>query len=222
MADWLNSTFSGLDFGVASAFNSIQSEFLNVFCKSYSLLGDKGICFILISAILLLFSKTRKIGCCTLLAMGLGVLITNIALKETVARVRPYEYSQTLRGYWIQAGSNFEGDPSFPSGHTTGVTAFAVSFFLICNKKWSWAFLPVALLMGVCRLYLAVHFATDVIAGFLVGIVVSVISYYVTNLVFKAFENNYDKGFCRFVLRWNVKDLFVKNNKKQAKLKDKE
>ena len=215
MASWLNTAFSGLDGAVFTAFNSIQCGFLNFFCKFYSLIGEKGLGFIIISLVLMLFKNTRKIGFCCLLSIAVGALFTNIIIKNAVARPRPYMAQEQYNAFWQLAGGIEEGEFSFPSGHTTASFAFAIGLFASCNKKWSWVALPFALIMGLCRIYLVVHYTTDVIAGIIVGTVAGVISFYVTKVIYNWLENNYDKKLCRFVLQWSVKKLFQKKSQEQ-------
>lgn len=209
MAEFLNTAFAGLDGGVFRILNSGNCGFLNFFTKYFSYLGEKGIPLLLIGAILCCFSKTRKIGATTILAIAVGTLFTNVILKNAVERLRPYtnpEYTD----FWKQAGGMLESDFSFPSGHTTATTAFAVGLFLSCDKKWSWLALVGALVMGFCRIYLVVHYTTDVIAGLIVGTIGGVIAFYLVKLVYAKLAKNPDKKFSRFALEWNITDLFNK------------
>ena len=209
MAEFLNTAFAGLDGGVFRILNSGNCGFLNFFTKYFSYLGEKGIPLLLIGAILCCFSKTRKIGATTILAIAVGALFTNVILKNAVERLRPYtnpEYTD----FWKQAGGVLESEFSFPSGHTTAATAFAVGLFLSCDKKWSWLALVGALVMGFCRIYLVVHYTTDVIAGLIVGTIGGVIAFYLVKLVYAKLAKNPDKKFSRFALEWNITDLFNK------------
>lgn len=213
MAQWLNSAFSGLDGGIFRALNSVNCGFLNFFTKYFSYLGEKGIPLLLIGAILCCFSKTRKIGANVILAIAVGALFTNVILKNAVERLRPYVQSAEYNGYWQQAGAVMESEFSFPSGHTTAATAFAVGLFLSCDKKWSWLALLFALVMGFCRVYLTVHYTTDVIAGLIVGTAGGVIAFYLVNLIYKWLNKNPQGKFNKFALEWNITDLFAKNKK---------
>lgn len=211
MVEWLNTAFSGFDGGIFSAFNSINSGFLNTFAKYFSYLAEKGIPLILVGVILACFAKTRKVGVGIVLAILIGALFTNVILKNLVERPRPF--LSGYQDYWVQAGGVLEDEWSFPSGHSTASMAFALALFLGVNKKYSWLAFVFALVMGISRIYLVVHYPTDVLAGFIVGSVGAVISYFVTRYAFKKFEENKDKKFCKFVLEFSVEKLFTKESK---------
>ncbi len=206
MAEWLNTTFAGLDGAMFTAVNSIKCGFLTWVSELFAFLGDGGMAFIIASVILIAFSKTRKIGVCMLLAIAVGALFTNITLKPLVARPRPYTDLEYV-DFWKQVGAHMESERSFPSGHTTSATAFFVALFIACDKKWSWAALPFALVMAFTRVYLIVHYTTDVIAGLIVGSVAAVISFYLTKLIFKVLNKYSDVGFCRFCLSFGVESI---------------
>ena len=210
MADWLNFAFKGLDGGIFNAMNLIQCQALNLICKWFSYLGEKGLGFILGALILMLFPKTRKVGVTAGLAIAIGALFTNVIIKNLVARPRPYT-TNAFFGFWESAGANLESEHSFPSGHTTACTAFSVAFFLAFKKKWGWVALLMPPVMAFCRVYLIVHYFTDVVAGLIVGTVGGVLALVFTNLIYKQIEKRQDNKFCAFVLNWHIKDLFAKN-----------
>lgn len=138
--------------------------------KDITIAGNNGIVFIVIAVILLIFKKTRKAGILALLAMAFGFIFTNLILKNVIARPRPFfDQNSIYYDYWVQAGSLSEKGYSFPSGHVTSLAAFAMGLFLAFNKKWSWPFLLIPLLMGYTRIYFFVHYASDIVSGLLVG-----------------------------------------------------
>ena len=65
--------------------------------------------------------------------------------------------------------------------------------------------------MAFCRVYLIVHYFTDVVAGLIVGTVAGVLALTIANLIYKQIEKRQDNKFCAFVLNWNIKDVFAKN-----------
>ena len=211
MANWLNTWFYTFDKGIFVAMGNINCGFLNFFCKVFSFFGEKGIPLILASLVLMCFSKTRKMGFTMLLAIAIGALFTNIILKNAVQRPRPFTKEQ-FNALWINAGAIQEGEFSFPSGHTTATTAFVFALFLAWDNKWSWVALPFALIMGFCRVYLIVHYTTDVIAGMMVGIIAGVASYYLTKLIYNYLEKNKEKKVCKFALEFSVMNFFQKGN----------
>lgn len=83
--------------------------------------------------------------------------------EALVARTRPYD----LLGYEILVRRL--GDYSFPSGHTSASFAAATAIYAI-DRRWGAAAYVLAALIGFSRLYLGVHFPTDVLAGAVVGI----------------------------------------------------
>ena len=169
VAEWLNTTFNGFDHAILSVLHELAlltNGNLNWLFKFISLFAEKGIFLILLSIFLMLFKKTRKFGICMFGAIGAGAILTNFILKDMVARPRPYmsgilEY----KDWWQYAGMVTESDFSFPSGHTTAITAAMMSLVYIAKtKKKYWCILFI-FLMGISRNYLMVHYPTDVIGG---------------------------------------------------------
>ena len=144
---------------------AVRQPWLNPLVEFYTSLGNAGLLWIVLSVGMLCFPKTRKAGILALLAMGLGLLCTNVALKHLVGRTRP----------WIDVAGLIplvqEGDPnSFPSGHTCA--AFAAGLVWWRALPWqSGRILAVvlAVCMGLSRLYVGVHYPSDVLAGAVVG-----------------------------------------------------
>ena len=154
--------------------------------KAITLSGNAGLVFIIAAAIMLFFKKTRKTGFSALLALVFGFLFTNIILKNVVARQRPFsDTTSEFYTVWKAAGSLVESGYSFPSGHTTAATAFGVSLFLSFNKRFSWAFLFIPLVMGFTRIYFVVHYASDVLGGLIVGGIAATISYFIIRTIYK-------------------------------------
>lgn len=174
-AMWINSTFANFDLALTLLIHKlydIGGSFFTPFFEFISFLGHDGIPLIIMSVILMLFKKTRRFGTAMLLSIGVGALITNCCLKVLIARARPYaDTSSIYYKLWQMVGMNTESDKSFPSGHTTAAFAFSMAIFLTCNKKVSWTAFIFGILMAISRIYLVVHFPSDVVAGILVGIV---------------------------------------------------
>ena len=185
-AAWLNSTFAGIDLAVAEAVYGLSALdfFFTPFSQILNLLGKGGALLIAVSLALMLFPRTRKVVTVMLLALGVGALITNLGLKPTVARPRPYVMeSGVFQSMWELAGQHMESDFSFPSGHTTAATAAMVAIFLSCPKRKSWVALVFALLMGLSRIYLGVHYFSDVLGGFVAGAIGGIVSFYICKLI---------------------------------------
>ncbi len=131
----------------------------------YTSLGNAGILFLAASALLLCFKKTRWAGATALIAIALGFVSTNLILKHLVSRPRPW-----LEVAGLQAIVT-ENDPnSFPSGHTTAAFAFAGALWGASPMRWlKWAALACAVLMAFSRLYVGVHYPSDVLTGVVIG-----------------------------------------------------
>lgn len=141
-----------------------------------SSLGNKGMIWIAIGVLFLLFGFRKKIwrsrGLLVLLSLAVNFLACNMVLKPLVDRTRPYyvlDYTPLIPPV---------GDPSFPSGHTSASFAAATAIYCI-NKKWGIAAYLLAAVMGFSRLYLGVHFPTDVLFGAVVGMVAAKIVVYI-------------------------------------------
>lgn len=145
--------------------DNVRADFASPVVKVITHLGDKGIFWIVVALALLAFRKTRRLGVLCAVSMVIGLVITNVILKNWVARIRPYELIQNLE---LIVGK--ETDFSFPSGHTTNSLACAWVLFRRAPKKWGVAALVLAILISLSRLYVGVHYPTDVLAGAVIGI----------------------------------------------------
>lgn len=150
----------------------VRQEWLNPLVVAYTSLGNAGLCFIAIALLLLVFRTTRRGGATALTAMGLGLLVTNLTIKPLLTRPRPWV---VMENFVCLVTSS---DPhSFPSGHTTAAFAFGVALFFTLPQKWAKATaLVAAALMGLSRLYVGVHFPSDVLAGMVIGCVCGVLA----------------------------------------------
>ena len=145
--------------------DNVRSDFLTPIMKVITHLGDKGILWILVTLALLWYYKTRKLGVRCMVSMVIGLVITNLILKNWVARIRPYELIQGLECIVKKAD-----DYSFPSGHTTNSLACAWVIFRRAPKKWGVPALILAILISLSRLYVGIHYPTDVLGGAVIGI----------------------------------------------------
>lgn len=210
-AEWLDKVFYGFDYRAARAAFSLYGHggaFWNKLMSFVSFLGTSGILFIAGGLVLLCFAKTRKLGLCVLVAVFLGAVVTNLLIKPLVARPRPYTHGAYFK-YWVQVGMHTESDHSFPSGHTTATTAAMVAVFLSCRKKWSWTALLFALLMGFSRVYLMVHYASDVLFGFIIGAGGGVGAYFLVRLLYRKAGGK----FKALLDEWSVVSLFRRKEK---------
>lgn len=161
-----------MDNAILEAVQHLRCTFLDWLMPLYSSLGNAGWFFILMALALLLIPKTRRAGATMALALIFCLLAGNLLLKPLVARVRPYD-ANGFTGLLVPP----LGDFSFPSGHTFGAVAVAVSL-LFHYKKAGIAALCAAALMAFSRLYLYVHYPSDVLAGALLGLAAAVAANY--------------------------------------------
>ena len=145
--------------------DSLRAGFLTPVMKIITHLGDKGIFWILLTLALLILRKTRPLGVVCAVSMVIGLIVTNLIIKNWVARIRPYELIQGLECIVGKAD-----DFSFPSGHTTNSLACAWVLFRRAPRKWGVAALVLAILISLSRLYVGIHYPTDVLGGAVIGI----------------------------------------------------
>lgn len=148
---------------------NLHCGFLDTVMPLITLLGDAGIFWIAIAVVLLFFPGTRKMGLSMGAALLLGVVVCNLIMKPGFARIRPYDYQLEHFGKTIQLLVAAPHDFSFPSGHT--IASFeAATAICIHNKKWGIPALVLACLIAFSRLYLYVHYPTDVLASVILGV----------------------------------------------------
>jgi undecaprenyl-diphosphatase len=136
--------------------------------KLVSDLGNDGLIWLLIIAGLLVFKKTRMTGLVALLSLGICFIINNELIKNLVARPRPFDLITQLK-VLIARPTDF----SFPSGHTASSFASAGAFYYYGDKRWGILALIFAGVIGFSRLYLGVHYPSDVICGAIIGLIIS-------------------------------------------------
>ena len=168
-----------IELKILDAIQNLHNPVLDTLMCWITKLGNVGAIWILLGIVLLLIPKTRKSGCIVLTALVLDVILCNGGLKHLVARVRPCEVNRDV--VLLIARPT---DYSFPSGHTAASFAAVTALYLTLyinnwsggpiliaweNKLWKWV-LVLAVLIAFSRLYLYVHYPTDILGGILVGI----------------------------------------------------
>ncbi len=144
---------------------NIRTPWLTPIVTFLTSLGNAGILWVLLSALLLIPKKTRKIGCASFIALFASLVINNLILKNLVARTRPYDAFQELAPL-VTRPSDF----SFPSGHTGSSFASAYVLWRRLPKTAGIPALVMAALIGLSRLYVGVHYPSDVLVGLLTGV----------------------------------------------------
>lgn len=161
-----------MEFDILYAINNLHNPILDKIMIAITSLGNAGLIWIAIAVFMLFIKKTRKCGALMLVSMILGLIIGNGFLKNIIARERPC---------WIDTSIPLlipnPLDYSFPSGHTLASFEAAVMIFLH-NKKWGAISLILALVIAFSRMYLFVHFPTDILGGMVLGTVISLAVYY--------------------------------------------
>lgn len=171
-----------IDFYILNSIQGMRCGFLDVVMPVITYLGSGGAIWLLASALLLFSKKSRKTGIALLLSLLIGLIISTVLLKGIVARERPFN----INGAELDVNSILIGAPSgrfsFPSGHS--VSSFsAASVLLSYNRKIGIPALILAVLIAFSRLYLYVHFPTDVLAGAVLGIIFASASIFIVNKI---------------------------------------
>ncbi|MBQ2776277.1 MAG: phosphatase PAP2 family protein [Peptococcaceae bacterium] len=166
-----------LEFQILNLIANMRTDLLDTMLPMISSFGDKGIGWIVLSVILICIPRYRKAGITMGLALIFCLLIGNMTLKPLIARPRPYTYFPEMT-LLIAPLADF----SFPSGHTFASFASATALFLY-HKKAGIAAYILAAIIAFTRLYLYVHFPSDVIAGMLLGIFSGWLTYQIVQSV---------------------------------------
>lgn len=159
---------------------SVRNPFLDSVMVFITTLGDKGMIWIAATISLLLFKKTRKIGVMSALALTASLLVNNELLKNLVQRPRPFMTFTELTTVIPRPGQF-----SFPSGHSSASFAAAVVYYRNLPKKYGVPALVLAALIAFSRLYVGVHYPTDVLAGALVGTTLAIVMEYFVDYVMR-------------------------------------
>ena len=178
----------------------LRNDLLTPFMVFLTHTGDYGILCIAVSFILILLRKTRCLGHVIAFSIAIESIITNLLLKNLIARTRPYEVIEELE---LLIGE--QPDFSFPSGHA-GVTFALAGAMLFAfmygvkgfekNKRNSLIVLLVliyALLLAFSRLFVGVHYPTDVLGGMLIGLLSGLVGYWLEKKVRAAWESRSPK-----------------------------
>ncbi len=161
---------------------NLWCPFLDAAMPVITLLGDAGIFWIAIAIILMLFQKTRRVGLGMGIALILGLLLCNLTLKPLCQRPRPYDYQQEVFGKLIPLIIDRQHDFSFPSGHT--IASFeAAGVIMLNNKKWGITALILACLIAFSRLYLYVHYPTDVLVSIVLGFALALLGNWLSHRI---------------------------------------
>jgi len=172
-----------MEFDILYWFQSISNHMLDSIMIGFTNLGNGGMLWILLAAIFLCTKKYRKCGITMTIALLLSLIICNGIMKNLVARPRPC---------WVDTSVHLliknPTDYSFPSGHTSASFAAAVAIFMY-HKKIGIVALIIAANIAISRIYLFVHYPSDVLVSLILGCLYGVIAYFAV----KALCNRYAK-----------------------------
>ena len=167
----------------------LQCTFLDKTMPIVTLFGDGGVFWIGVAVLLLFFAKYRKTGFSMGMALVLGLVVCNITLKPLVARIRPYDFQLQEFGREISLLISAQHDFSFPSGHT--IASFeACTVLLLHDKRMGIPATVLAILIAFSRLYLYVHYPSDVLVSLVLGIAFGLLGSFLVNLIYKKWVYN--------------------------------
>lgn len=146
----------------------LRNPVLTPVLKVITTLGNNGAIWILLTLLILMLPKTRKVGCMMAVALLGTLLINNMLLKNLVARTRPYEVIEGLT-YLVRQPT----DLSFPSGHAGSSFAAACIMLRRLPKRYGIPAFLLAIVISLSRLYVGVHYPSDVLFGAISGILIS-------------------------------------------------
>ena len=178
MLELLNSLAVSFDLPILDWIQAnLKCGFLDLVMPIITLFGDGGVFWIACAVILLFFPKYRKAGLTMGLALVMGLVVCNITIKPLAARPRPVDFIQmnNLQAL-IPPDVIIMHDFSFPSGHT--IASFEASVALLMySKKLGIPALILGILVSLSRLYLYVHYPTDVLVSVVLGTLFALIAY---------------------------------------------
>jgi undecaprenyl-diphosphatase len=215
MLEFIEKTFHDFDammIGFMSNLQNSAGDILTPLTTIISLLTTLGIVYILVGLSMFCFKGKRKLALCLIGAIAIGAIITNLTLKNMVARPRPFDGG--YREFWEAVGAPHEDEYSFPSGHTTTTMAVAMSGLLYGKKKWAWIGILAVLVIGFCRIYLIVHYASDVLGGIIVGSIAGLVAGLIVKIFYRIIKNRNGK-IARFFKDSDLSNLFVKKKYKE-------
>jgi len=161
----------------------VHNRYLDIIMPIATFMGNLGIIWIAIAIALILDEPYRAIGNSIILTLIIATIVGEGIVKHIVRRIRPCNKQNNVSLFSLKPISY-----SFPSGHT--VSSFAAAEILSMQfTQYKFIFIGIALLIALSRLYLNVHYPTDVIAGIVIGVLCAKVTFivlqsgYIQNLV---------------------------------------
>lgn len=163
---------------------NMRTDLMTAIMRGITRLGDNGCLWIVLAIVLLVVGKTRRVGAASALSLLLTYLVVNLGIKNIVARIRPYEVIEGLNRL-VPAEDSF----SFPSGHSAHAFAVGLVVFFMLPKKIGVPTLVLAFFISISRMYVGVHYPTDVLVGMLIGSAFACLSVWIVGQILKKWEN---------------------------------
>lgn len=163
-----------------------DSKFFAEIARIFSFIGSKWI-IIGVLLLLLLFKRTRKLGVYSIIAVAIAFVLNDFVLKVLIARDRPFVTDPSLAKIAGLVDYKLDDGYSMPSGHSVVSMALAI-MCIIHSRKIGIPAVIVAVLVGLSRVCLCVHYLTDVLAGFAFGAAVAVAVHFLMNAIIKAYQ----------------------------------
>lgn len=207
LAAWLDTALAGFDYTILAAMHGAADALgalLTPLARLITLVGEKGIVFFAAALVLACFPRTRRTAVCLFGAVCCGALITNIILKDAVARLRPCEV-EAFAAWWQAVGAPPESGFSFPSGHVTAASAGMCALCFARSRRWIAPAVGVIAAMALSRCYLMAHYPSDVLAAAVIGLVSAVVAWAITNGIYTLLIRTAGTRFSRFVLTFDVR-----------------
>ena len=164
----------GIKLQILDWLQNIRTPLGDIIVPLISGLGNAGIIWIALTLVLLVIPKTRRSGLIMALALIADLILCNGILKNLVARTRPYDVN-TAVNLLIEKPVDY----SFPSGHTAASFAAVTALYLAGEKKLWKPALVLSILIAFTRMYLYVHYPTDILGGIAVGIISGYIGFFI-------------------------------------------
>ena len=169
-----------MDFSILYAIQNLRCDFLDQFMLILTqIVGSYGYLWLAVGAVLCVFRKTRRTGIAVLISYALVFAAGQFVLKDLIARARPCHLDETVE-LLVSRPSSY----SCPSTHTGWSFAAATAIFMN-HRKWGVAALALAAVIGFSRMYLFVHFPTDVLCGLALGVLSGIVAVKLTRFAAK-------------------------------------
>ena len=201
----LDIIFRNFDYSIFQALGSIQNDALTLIAKMFTSFGSELFVILMgvLAAVLCVPKRTRKLGIALLCAIAIGTIITNLLIKPMVVRIRPYNTLQTdpqFWGWYVGAGMLSESDYCFPSGHSTASMEMAVVLCVFharskkkAAKALCWVFPLAAVLCAISRVYLMVHYPSDILFGMIFGLIAGFLGLALGALIYLPFKRREER-----------------------------